>query len=186
MQEADFRNIKEVFEKAKKGDKKAFLEIYEAYFKPLYCYVYFKVGNKVESDDLVQDIFIKAVNSDEESSSYNLPFLIYCHSVARKLVSDWKRKRRRITPFNENMENYSNASASKNDEDIKIEEFNNLNVAIKELSDEQQDAFIFKFVNGFSNEDIGVILEMSSASARRLEAQGLVLIRDILKRKYEL
>jgi len=185
MQETDFRKIKEVFEKAKKGDKKAFLEIYEAYFKPLYRYVYLKIGDKTESDDLVQDVFMKVMDSDEELNPHNLPFFIHFHDVARKLVSDWKRKRRRTRSFDDNVENYSNENFGINDEDVKMEELNNLHIAIKELSNEQQDAVIFKFINDFSNEDLGTLLDVSPLSARRLEAQGLILIRDILKKRYE-
>lgn len=185
MPEIDFKNTKEIFEKAKKGDKEAFSEIYEAYFRPLYRYVYLRIGNKAESDDLVQDVFIKTLNSNEETTSHNSSPIINFYNVARKSVLDWKRKRRRNILSDDSMENYSDAHTGKTNENLKREEFDNLHKAIKELSDEQQDAVIFKFIGDLSNEDIGSLLGISARSALRLETQGLILIRDILKKQYE-
>lgn len=185
MSENDLKNIKKIFENAKKGDKEAFSEIYEVYFKPLYRYVYLRIGNKAESDDLAQDIFIKAFNSAEEPIPQNSSLIIHFYDMARKSIMDWKRKRRRILSSDESMENYSDDKTEKTDEDLKKEELDNLRKAARELSDEQQDAIILKFVGNLSNEDIGSLLVISSRSARRLEAQGLILIRDILKKQYE-
>lgn len=185
MSENDFKNIKKIFENAKKGNKEAFSEIYEVYFKPLYRYVYLRIGNKAESDDLAQDIFIKAFNSAEEPIPQNSSLIIHFYDIARKSIMDWKRKRRCILSSDESMENYSDDKTEKTDEDLKKEELDNLRKAARELSDEQQDAIILKFVGNLSNEDIGSLLAISSRSARRLEAQGLILIRDILKKQYE-
>jgi RNA polymerase sigma-70 factor, ECF subfamily len=190
MLENYLKNTKEIFEKAKKGDREAFSEIYEVYFKPLYRYVYLRIGNKAESDDLVQDIFIKALSSNsndsnEDSVSYNSSSVFHFYNVARKSVLDWNRKRRRIVLSDESMENYSDARVGKTDENLKKEEFNNLLKAMEELSHEQQDVIIFKFFDEFSNEDIGSFLDISARSARHLETQGLIAIRNILKQQYE-
>lgn len=184
MSENDLKKIKKNFEKAKKGNKEAFSEIYEAYFKPLYCYVYLKIGNKAESDDLVQDIFIKALNRKEDLDSRFSSPIIYFYSVARLLVSDWKRKRRIKSPM-ENMENYFEMKEGGDEHNSRREEFDRLFKALEEISDEKQDAVIFKFVNDFSNEEIESLLGVSAGSARRMEAQGIISIRDILKQQYE-
>lgn len=183
MMENDLKNLKEVFEKAKKGDKEAFSEIFEAYFKPVYRYVYFRIGNKVESDDLIQDIFIKAINSAGDSDYPS--HIIHFYSVAKKSVLDWKRKRRRVSLSDDNLENYSSGKTDKPERISNKEEFDNLHKAIKELPDEYQDAVILKFIDGFSDEDVGAILGVPEKSALHLQAQGLILIRDILKQQYE-
>lgn len=185
MPENDIKNIKKIFEKAKKGDKQAFSEIYEAYFKPLYLYIHLRIGNKAESDDLAQDIFIKALSSIEDSARHHSSVIIHFYDAARRLVLDWKRKRRGIIFSEESAENYSGAKADNTDEDLRREEFENLRKAMEELADDEQDAIIFKFVAGLSGEDIGSLLAVSSRSALRLETQGLISIRDNLKLQYE-
>ena len=188
MPENDLKNIKEIFEKAKNGNKKAFSEIYEAYFKPLYCYVRLKIGDKAESDDLVQDIFISALNYKEDSDLdlSSLSPTVFFYSVARLSISDWKRKRRRVkSSLLEDGENYYEIKTDRNEDDLSREEFDNLSKALEELSDEEQDAVIFKFISNLSNEDVRFLLNVSARSARRLETQGLISIRDILKQQYE-
>ncbi|MDE1988449.1 MAG: RNA polymerase sigma factor [Patescibacteria group bacterium] len=185
MAQDDLEKIKELFGKAKKGDKEYFSEICEVYFKPLHRYVYLRIGNKAESDELLQDIFIKAFDSVENSPQCDSLTVFHFYDVARKSVMDWKRKRKRVALSDESMENYSDGKASNTDEISNRKEFNNFREALKELSDEQQDAIIFKFIDGLSNEDIGSILGVSARSALRLEAQGLIFIRDNLKMRYE-
>lgn len=185
MTENDLKNLKEIFEKAKKGDKESFSEIYEAYFKPLYRYVYLRVGNKVESDDLVQDVFIKALGSVADSDSNYSSRIIHFYIVARKSVLDWKRKRRHVALSDDNLESYSGARIGQSERSSNKEEFDNLHKAIKELPEEYQDAVILKFIGGLSNDDVGDVLGVSGRSVLRLEAQGLISIRDILKQQYE-
>lgn len=185
MTENEFQNLKEIFEKAKKGDKDAFSEIYGAYFKPIYRYVYLRIGNKIESDDLIQDIFIKALSSIEDSDSNYSSIMTDFYNVARKSVLDWKRKRRRATSVDDSLENDFSPTMNRSDRNSNREEFNNLHKAIKELPDECQDAVILKFMEGFSNDNISVILEIPDRSVLHLEAQGLISIRDILKQQYE-
>ena len=88
-------------------------------------------------------------------------------------------------PSDENMGDYFNPGPGDANENLKGEEFDNLRETIKELSDDEQDAVIFKFVGNLSSEDTGSLLGISAHSARRLEARGLISIRDILKKQYE-
>lgn len=185
MPKNSLKNIKEIFEKAKKGDKKSFSEIYEAYFKPLYRYVYLRIGNKAESDDLAQDIFIKALNSAEYPASLDSSPIFHFYDIARRSVLDWKRKRRSVVFAEDNIENYSGAKAGKSDDNPKDEEFDNFHKVLRELPDDEQDAAIFKFIGGLSSGDTESLLGVSVRTALRLEAQGLISIRDILKKQYE-
>ena len=50
--ESELKNIREIFEKAKGGDRMLFRLFTRGLFKPLYRYVYLRIGNKAESDDL--------------------------------------------------------------------------------------------------------------------------------------
>lgn len=185
MIETDFQNTKEIFEKAKNGDKEAFSEIYEAYFEPIYRYVYLKIGNKIESDDLVQDVFIKALSTTEGCDFSYLSPIVNFYIVARKSVLDWKRKRRRTILHDDGLENYFGDVFSYSEKNPSEEEFDNFQKSIKELPSEYQDAVILRFAEGLSSNDISTILEVSDKSTLHLEAQGLISIRDILKQGYE-
>lgn len=184
MYESELKNIREIFEKAKGGDRDAFSIIYEAYFKPLYRYVYLRIGNKAESDDLIQDIFIKAYNLPADSVSDNISALVYFYSIARRKVSDWKRKRRATVSIDENVDDYFGAMIS-NGELLKKDEFEKLHKAMKELTDEEQDAVIFRFSEGLSIKEVAKMMGKTESVIIRLQSDGIRLIRDILKKQYE-
>lgn len=180
MPENNLKNIKEIFEKAKNGDKNAFFVMNEIYFEPLYCYVYLRIGNKAEADDLIQDIFIKVYNSPEDSFSDDISMPIHFYSVAIKNVSDWKRKRRDVVSIDDNTEDCSDLLID-SDESLKKEEFEQLRSALKKLTSEQQDVVILKFVEELSVKEIAKILNKTESSVCRIQSDGIRLIRDILK-----
>lgn len=180
MPENNLKNIKEIFEKAKNSDKNAFSVMNEVYFEPLYRYVYLRIGNKAEADDLIQDIFIKVYNSSEDSVCEDTSMLINFYSIAGKNVSDWKRKRRDVISIDDNVENYSDLLID-SDESLKKEEFEQLQRALKKLTSEQQDVVIFKFVEELSVKEIMKILGKTESSISRIQSDGIRLIRDILK-----
>lgn len=184
MPENNLKNIREIFEKAKRGDKNAFSVIYEVYFEPLYRYVYLRIGNKAEADDIIQDIFINAYSSSEDSVSDDVSMAIYFYSIARGKVSDWKRKRRDAVSIDDNVEDYSDAMIS-NDESLKKEEFEQMQSALRKLTSEQQDVVIFKFVEGLSVKETARLMGKTESAISRLQSDGIRLIRDILKKQYE-
>ncbi|MBM2818298.1 MAG: putative polymerase sigma factor [Parcubacteria group bacterium] len=188
MSENDLKKVREIFEKAKKGDKDAFSEMYETFFRPIYRYVYLRVGDKFESDELVQDIFLKIYNSTDGLDLTNLSdssAIINFFAIARKSILDWNRKRRRNVMSDDKTEDYSDSKFGRTEESLKKEEFDNLREAIAEISYEEQDAIIFRFIDEFSNEDAESLLGVSARTALRLVTQGIISIRDILKKQYE-
>ena len=190
MSEHDLKKVKAIFEKAKKGDKNAFSEIYETFFRPIYRYVYLRVGDKFDSDELAQDIFLKICNSTEEeepnlNGHFGSSALINVYAVARKSILDWNRKRRRNVLSDDNTGDYFDSKFGRTEESLKKEEFENFHEALAVLSFEEQDAIIFRFIEEFSNEDVGSLLGVSTQTARRIVSQGIISIRDIMKQQYE-
>lgn len=174
-------SVRKIIERAKKGDKSAFSETYSTYFKSLYCYVFLKIGNKAESDDLIQDIFIEFYNSSEDFTLIKTSPLIYLYSIARNSVIDWKRKRRKAMLPHEADENYFDAGRDYEGESAGKEEFDNLRKALKRISDDEQDLIIFKFINGLSSEEIAIILEKDKEAVQRIQSRGFILLKNILK-----
>jgi RNA polymerase sigma-70 factor (ECF subfamily) len=48
---------------AKSGDTEAFSRLYELYFIPVFRYIYFRVKDKEEANDLTQIVFLKVFSS---------------------------------------------------------------------------------------------------------------------------
>lgn len=54
---------KSLIQQAKKGDKQAFLEIYNQFFDKVFRFIYFKLGSQAEAEDIAQETFLKAMDA---------------------------------------------------------------------------------------------------------------------------
>ena len=50
-------------QRAKQGDQKAFARLYEENFDRVYRYVALRIGDKIEAEDMTQQVFVKALQS---------------------------------------------------------------------------------------------------------------------------
>src|SRR5205807_6101773 len=71
-------------------DRQEFQSLYQENLRPIYRYVYSKVRNREEAEDLTSQIFIKAVHSiDRGRNPYSLRGWLF--QVARTTVADYWR-----------------------------------------------------------------------------------------------
>jgi len=152
---------------AKEGDKEAFGRIYELYFTPVFRYVYFRLRNRHEAEDLTQTVFVKFYESAADFAETGKSPLAYFFTIARNVIIDHSRKKKEIVMGDRELE--AGAGGIKEDQlknierkeiSIKVKE------AIKRLTDDQQEIMILKFINDLSNGEIAEILGKSEVAVR--------------------
>ena len=82
---------------AQAGDASAFGQLYERYRDPVYRYCLARTGAKVEAEDLVADVFIRAMQSLKRYEDRGLPFVAYLFRIARNAAIDRSRRTRQNT-----------------------------------------------------------------------------------------
>ena len=81
--------------RAKQKDEEAFALLYEAYFDKIYRYVTLKVGNKMEAEDITQQVFLKAIKSIASFKWKGYPFSAWLFRIAHNQVVDYFRKNKK-------------------------------------------------------------------------------------------
>jgi RNA polymerase sigma-70 factor, ECF subfamily len=71
--------------------KRAIEEIYEAYAEQIYKFVFFKLGNREDAEDITSQIFIKAANSLDVAQDERTR-LAWLYQVARTTITDYWRQ----------------------------------------------------------------------------------------------
>ncbi|HBI17488.1 MAG TPA: hypothetical protein DDY52_05100 [Candidatus Moranbacteria bacterium] len=85
----------------KNGDKQAFGFLYDAYFKKIYNFVFFKTLHKEITEDLVSKIFIKALENIEAYDSRKGNFAAWIFTIANRIIIDQYRAHKNTYDIND-------------------------------------------------------------------------------------
>lgn len=170
--------------RARQGDKEAYGDLYELYLDEIYRYIFYRVSNEADAEDLTEQVFLKAW---ENLSNYrgDVPLKAWLYRIARNTTVDHYRTRKQNIPLDENM-SLIDKKDQPEEKALTQETALRLNGAISKLSPLHQDVIILRFVNGYSTEEIAQILERSNGAVRVLQhralkaIQGFLMVEDIV------
>jgi RNA polymerase sigma-70 factor, ECF subfamily len=166
-----------------KTDKEAFGEIYERYVDKIYKYIYYRVGNQSDAEDLTSRVFFRAMAHVENYEDRGVPFQAWLYRIAHNLVANHHRDRgrRKIIPLDDYVMNglFSNADGPERAAEH-MEERERLMLAIKSLPEDRQQLLILKFVDRLSNAEIGNIMGRTEGAVKSLYHRTLTALRDDL------
>src|SRR3954462_11237005 len=92
-------NEAELAQRAAQHDQEAFAQLYNAYVEKIYKYIYYKVGNPCEAEDLCEQVFLKAWEAIGRYTWYGYPFSSWLYRLAHNLVVHQYRTRRENPPL---------------------------------------------------------------------------------------
>lgn len=168
---------------AKQGDQDAFGLLYLRYVNRIYNYVYYRTGNQYDAEDLTARVFFRAMRHIPNYTDRGLPLSAWLYRIAHNLVANWHRdnsRRREISldeillvrPDGDHPESVL----------LEVEEQAKLMDVIRNLHPDRQQLLIFKFVEHFSNAEIGQIMGRTEGAVKSLYHRTLLELRE----KYEI
>ncbi len=169
---------------AKQGDAQAFDQLYTLFVTPIYRYIYLRLRDKQLSEDLTQTVFLKAYVSLKTYQDKNKPVLAYFFTIARNSIIDHVRKQSsRATADLSEVENKPDEKTNIPKEVDGLLANEQIIEKLSDLTEEQQEVIILKFINGFSNTEIAEILGKTEMAIRQLQSRGIRTLRELLKGK---
>jgi len=167
-----------------KFDPKAFGELYERYIKKIYTYVYYRIGNHADAEDLTSRVFQKAFVHLPGYEHQGLPFSAWLYRIAHNMVANWYRdqSRRKIVGLDEATRHSTEEEPGSAAE--RTAERDMLLKIIRQLSADKQQVLILKFAEGYSNTEIGAILGKSEGAVKSLYHRTLLQLRETVKKNH--
>lgn len=165
--------------RAVQGDKDAFGVLYERYVGKIYNYVYYRTGNTHDAEDLTARVFFRAMRQIRNYQDRGLPISAWLYRIAHNLVANWHRDRSRRPeiPLNDGFQ-----LPQRNEHPeitlMQSEERENLLLVIRELSSDRQQLLFLKFVEHFSNAEIGQIMGRTEGAVKSLYHRTLLSLRE--------
>ncbi len=133
------------------GDKNAFDIIYQETKKPIYLSIYPIIKNKEIIEDLMQDAYVKIINS-MEYYKLGTNFLAWVSKIARNIAINYYNYNKRQIVI-DITENESMFGQTKNNNYL-------LDDALSVLEGYEKDIFTYRIIMGFSLKEISNILGM--------------------------
>jgi RNA polymerase sigma-70 factor (ECF subfamily) len=175
--------IKNLIINAKRGDSEAFGRVYQEYFSPIYRFLYFRLGDKGLADDLTQNVFVKVFESLDSIVISDKSPLTYFYTVARNLLIDNYRKKKIPNISDEEAESKLIEENNPEKEAILHHDSQRLRSALQNISKDEADALILKFIDNYPNDEIGKIMGKSEVAVRQLQSRGLKSLRKFISQE---
>lgn len=173
----------ELVERAQNGDTGAFATIYQTFFTPIFRYVYIRVKNKAQAEDLTQTVFLKTFQSIKNFKEQGRPLLAYLFTIARNAVIDhWRKEKSRAGDDPEEV--FKNIPDSKINVEETLDdkkEIKSVKEALWNLTRDQQEVINLKFIAELSNKETAKIMGKSEEAIRQLQCRALKALREYLK-----
>jgi RNA polymerase sigma-70 factor (ECF subfamily) len=142
-----------------------FTHLYRRYVTPIYSYVYSRVGNRDEAEDLTGQVFIEALEGLERYEEQG-KVAAWLFTIAHRRVVDYYRSHREELPFDEALDSPIDVP-SPEARAIHQERLTQLADLVDDLDEEKRELLQLRFVAGLSYREIGEVVGHSEETVKK-------------------
>ncbi len=168
--------VDELVLQAKAGDAPAFGGLYDLFAPRVYRFLLARVHEPADAEDLLQHVFVKAVEALPRYEPRGLPFAAWLFRIARNAVIDFSRAHRRTEPIE--------AVADRFDGDLDpatqleaVADRDRVRAALATLTPEQREVVIYRFFANLSGAEIALVMGKREGSIRALQFRAIGTLR---------
>lgn len=183
MDSLSTRKEKALIRASMKGDSEAFEALYLHYMERIYRYIYFRVGDEAQAEDMTEDVFVRAWESLPKYRLGVSRFTSWLYTIAHNLVVDQYRRRNPVQISTEDLARHSDPSDLPERVISRKQEIEVLAKSIKQLEELEQEVLLLRFVEGLSHREIAAIIGKSRSASRVIQHRALKALRMIMTRK---
>jgi RNA polymerase sigma-70 factor (ECF subfamily) len=164
----------------KANDDAAYREVVVRYGDPLYGYVYSITGNHHLSEDIVSDTYLRMVEKIDSYTFYGAPFKAWLYRIAHNLAINAMKHFSRATVDLDQ----AGTVVAPDDPAAAIEArlaSEALRQALSELTDEQQQVVLLRFVAGQSSREVAQALDKTENAVKQMLFRALRSLGRVLE-----
>ncbi len=167
-----------------KHNPEAFGKLYDLYVKQLYRFVFFKIGNHEDAEDITAEVFLKTWNYLQEKKEIK-SFSGLLYQIARNSIIDSLRSKS-IQPEFLNADDQLLEIGDKKKWNEQIDsslEAQSVVESLKKLKHEYREVITLRFIEGMGLNEISEITGKSAVSVRVTLHRALKKIKEILEKQ---
>ena len=172
----------ELVARLKANDDEAYRELVARYGDPLYGYIYSITGDQHLSEDVLGETYLRMVEKIDTYTFYGAPFKAWLYRIAHNLAINALR-RGQHTAGSADLER---AGRQVDDPATTIAarfEAEELRAALAELTAEQQQVVLLRFVAGQSPGEVAQVLDKTENAVKQMQFRALRSLGRLLERR---
>lgn len=177
----DVNNERALLQLVAAGDETAYRELFHLHWNSVYTVALMLTKSVPLAEDMVQDIFLKIWQKKEQFANVER-FEDYLFIMARNHILNEMKKQAKDTRFKQHIAEYFDNNGNHADLQLLTKETQEqINLAVNQLTPQQQTVYRLSREQGLSHEEIALQLNISRNTVRNHIVQSLKGIKDYLK-----
>ena len=168
--------------RAGSGEAEAFGVLYDRYVDAVYRYVFYRVRNEAEAEDVTSDVFMRALRAIPKYEPRQA-FLAWLYRIARNAVIDRSRRQgaRQQVSFEDALA-HPNADQVVNPDAglLAGSDASVVRVAMQQLTPLQQEILVLRYVEGYDTKTISKLVGKADGTIRGIEFRALTALRALI------
>lgn len=161
---------------AQEGSAHAFALLYDRYVDQIYAYVYHRVGHRHTAEDLVADVFLRALRRITSFTWQGVDFGAWLMTIARNRVHDhFKSARFRLEATVEEVFDTPDTRSTDDPEQAAMTSdlARQVHEALRELKGEQAEVLYLRFIRHLNVAETGAVMGKSEGAIKALQYRAL-------------
>ena len=160
-------------------DADAFAAFYREHYQGIYTYIYRRTSSTALAEDLAQETFCKAWSALQEGKGWTSHARGWLYRIAHNLVIDEYRRRGRITLCSiDDLWSMRDPDQDPLGSAERICDADALQAGLRHLTEEQQQVFHLRLVEGYSFGDIAATTDKTDGAVKALLHRARVSLRQ--------
>lgn len=167
---------------AQNGEAEAFGELYERYAESIFRFLYVRLSNRLDAEDLTAEVFMRVYRSLSGYREQGTPFLAYLFRIARNALIDHYR------------------SSSRSGEKVSIDdsiiqdlhpdageaamtslEHQEVREVLDQLRDDYRTVLVLRFLSELTPDETAQVMGRSPGAIRVLQHRALTALRNLIE-----
>ncbi|NLM62680.1 MAG: RNA polymerase sigma factor [Clostridiales bacterium] len=168
------------FAKLQEGDRESVEKLFASTWKDIYRFIYYKVQNREEAEDITQETYVRALDHIRRSDKKIEKHVDFLKTVSLNILRDrWRKRSRRGTMVG--IESIDPTETAVEDSSDIVSQRELIRNALDRLSEEQRKVIELRIIKGYSTAETAKIMNKKEGTIRVLQYRGLKALAELLK-----
>ena len=167
--------------RASTGESAAFGLLYDRHVAAIYRYVYYRVRDDADAEDLTSEVFMRALKAMPRYEPRQA-FLAWLYRIARNAVIDRARKGNRRVSFEDALKHPDASDRIVEPEAEVLAHSDNtaIRAALGKLTPLQQEVIVLRYLEGFSTQEVARIVGKREGTVRGIQFRAIGALRQLI------